>query len=41
MFNVCSSSKNSLSDKCVSAPNVVKRDMDVFGTKTLYLRHIL
>jgi hypothetical protein len=41
MFNVCCSSKNCPSARCVSAANVVCRDIDVFGTKTASLNHIL
>jgi hypothetical protein len=33
MFNVCSAG-------CGSAANVVCRDVDVFGPKTLLLKHI-
>jgi hypothetical protein len=41
MFSVCSSSKNCPSARCASAANVVCRDVDIFGTKTLSLKHIL
>jgi hypothetical protein len=41
MFNVCSSSKICPSARCDSAANVVCRDVDIFGTKTLSLKHIL
>jgi hypothetical protein len=39
-INVCCSSKNCLSAICASAA-VVCRDIDVFGTKTVSLNHIL
>jgi hypothetical protein len=41
MFSVCSSSKNCPSARCSSAANVVCGDVDIFGTKTLSLKHIL
>jgi hypothetical protein len=41
MFSVCSSSKNCPSARCASAANVVYRDVDIFGTKPLSLKHIL
>ncbi|PNF40967.1 hypothetical protein B7P43_G08815 [Cryptotermes secundus] len=41
MFNVCSVSKNCPSARCASAANVVCRDTDVFGPKTLLMKHIL
>jgi hypothetical protein len=41
MFSVCSFSKNYPSARCASAANVVCRDVDIFGTKTLSLKHIL
>jgi hypothetical protein len=34
MFNVCFASKN-CPTKCTSVANVVYRDVDVFGTKTV------
>jgi hypothetical protein len=40
MFSVGSSSKICPSDRCASAANVVCRDVDIFGTKTLSLKHI-
>jgi hypothetical protein len=41
LFDVCSSSKNSLSGKCSSAANVVCKDVDVIGTKTVSIKTIL
>jgi hypothetical protein len=42
MFNVCSSSENCPSARCdVVAANVVRRDADIFATKTLSLNHVL
>jgi hypothetical protein len=41
VFNICSSSENCLSAKCASAANAVCRDMDVFGTTPLSLKHNL
>jgi hypothetical protein len=41
LFNVCSSCKNCLSARCVSAANVVCRDVDVFGARNILLRHLL
>ncbi|PNF34240.1 hypothetical protein B7P43_G17496 [Cryptotermes secundus] len=41
MFNVCSVSKNCPSARCASAANVVCRNVDVFGPKTLLMKHIL
>jgi hypothetical protein len=41
MFSVCSSSKNCPSARCASAANVVCRDVDTFGTKTLSPKHVL
>ncbi|PNF36234.1 hypothetical protein B7P43_G08692, partial [Cryptotermes secundus] len=41
MFNACSVSKNCPSARCASAANVVCRDIDVFGPKTLLWKHIL
>jgi hypothetical protein len=41
MSSVCSSSKNCPFARCVSAANVVCRDVEIFGTKTLSLKHIL
>jgi hypothetical protein len=41
MFSVCSSSKNCPSARCASAANVLCRDIDAFGTKTMPLKHIL
>jgi hypothetical protein len=39
--NLCFCSKNCPSARCTSAANVVCRDVDVFGTKSLSLKHIL
>jgi hypothetical protein len=36
-----SSSENCPSTRCASAANVLCRDIDLFGTKTLFLKHIL
>jgi hypothetical protein len=41
MFSVCSSSKNCPFARCASAANVVCTDVDIFGTKTLSLKHVL
>jgi hypothetical protein len=41
MFSVCSVGKNCPSARCASAANVVCKDVDVFGPKTLSLKHIL
>ncbi|PNF35360.1 hypothetical protein B7P43_G02582 [Cryptotermes secundus] len=41
MFNVCSVRKNCPSARCAYAVNVVCRDVDVFGPKTLLMKHIL
>jgi hypothetical protein len=41
MFNVCSVSKNCPSGRCASAANAVCSDVDIFGPKTLSLKHIL
>jgi hypothetical protein len=41
MFNIWSSSKNCPSARCASAANVVCRNADIFGTKTLSLKYIL
>jgi hypothetical protein len=41
MYRVCSASKNCPSARCASAANVVCMDVDVFGPKTLKLKHIL
>jgi hypothetical protein len=41
MFNVCSSSKKCPSARCASAANFVCRDIDVFVTIALSLKHIL
>jgi hypothetical protein len=38
MFSVCSYSKNCRA-ACTSAANVVCRDVDIFGTKTLSFKH--
>jgi hypothetical protein len=40
-FNFCPSSKNCPSARCASAANVVCRDFDVFGAKTVLLNNIL
>jgi hypothetical protein len=40
-LNVYSSNKNCPSARCASTANVVCRDVDVFGTKTVYLNHVL
>jgi hypothetical protein len=40
-INVCSSSKNCPPAIYASAANVVFRDVDVSGTKTISLNHIL
>jgi hypothetical protein len=41
MLNFCSSSKSCPPARGASAANVVCRDIDVFGTKTLSLKHII
>jgi hypothetical protein len=41
VFKLCSCSKNCPSARYTSAANVVCRDVDVFGTKTLSLQHVL
>jgi hypothetical protein len=41
MFNVCCVTKNCPSARCASAAKVVCRNVDVFGPKTLLLKHIL
>jgi hypothetical protein len=41
MYSVCSVSNICPSARCASAADVVCRDVDVFGPKTLLLKHIL
>jgi hypothetical protein len=42
LFSVCAITKKYCpSARCASAANVVCRDVDVFGPKTLLLKHIL
>jgi hypothetical protein len=41
MFSACSSSKNCLSARCPSAANIFCRDVNVFGTKSVSLNHML
>jgi hypothetical protein len=41
LFNVCPSSKNCPSARCTSAANVVCRNFDIFGAKTVLLNNIL
>jgi hypothetical protein len=41
LCSVCSSSKNCPFARRASAANVVSRDVDIFGTKTLSLKHIV
>lgn len=40
-FNACISSKHLPSARCTSAANVACRDIDIFGTKALSIKHIL
>jgi hypothetical protein len=39
LLNVCSSSINCQSTRCVSADDDVFRDVDVLGTKTVFINH--
>jgi hypothetical protein len=41
LFNICSSCKNCPSARCVSAANVVCRDVDVFATRNIRLNNFL
>jgi hypothetical protein len=41
LFNICPSSKNWPSARCASVANVVCRDFDVLGAKTVLLNSIL
>jgi hypothetical protein len=41
LFSVSSSSRYCPSARCASAANVVCRDIDLFGAKTVLLNHIL
>jgi hypothetical protein len=41
VFDVCCSIKNYPPVRCASAANVICRDVDIFGTKTVSLNHIL
>jgi hypothetical protein len=41
LFNVCSARKSCSSARCASAANVVCRDVDVFASGNILLRHFL
>jgi hypothetical protein len=41
LFNVCSSSKNCPSARCASEADVILQDVNAFGTKIVFLNHIL
>jgi hypothetical protein len=41
LFNICSSSKNCPYVRCTSVANVVCMGTDIFGTKIVFLHHIL
>lgn len=41
LLNVCSSSKRCTSAGCASAANVVCKGVNIFGTKTVSVNHIL
>jgi hypothetical protein len=41
LFNVCSSSKNCPSARCMSAANVVCKDVDVFRAANVHVNQFL